>query len=186
MPSASEKPNEYLETSNDPVNINTPLWVDDFSILLKKWTELYPYESMNSNSKHNAIVRFIIVMTFLRFIMGGNIGSTVIFGFITVMLSTLYDFASESSVTVQPVVPDNKGFHDQKDIQELKQTEITGDDRDDVSTSMSGNNLGPANIRSSNTTRVYSTRPLQNDEKSDNDIQVENTVGTGKFVSTYT
>jgi hypothetical protein len=189
--SAEEKPQIHRDTEHTPM-VDDDIWTIRPGVLSEKWDELLPNRSYTANRNSNALARFILASSMVRFGLRNDFAS-IWQGATAVMLSSLYRFPQFGKAKVV-VNERNIETAEQNKNMDHKRVYVgdvgdTPDDDVDISTedynrmTMKGSEA-PARqmIRSANETRIFATRPPPQFEHNDL-VNDQNTVGTAKYVS---
>lgn len=195
--SVSEKPENHHSVGESSLDVD--LWMNNPSILLLHWDELFPRKSMSPHRNSNALARLILAVTVTRVIIIGDVSKGLFQCFTALMLSSLVSFQHETSETQKhtpnvkddddSVVPYANGFDVVTGLTNDgsgHEITVSSGDRDRMAVGVRGA-LGRATVRASDESRIFSTRPPIHDSAEDEDAVItDNTVGVGKFVSTFT
>lgn len=169
-------------------------WVNDPSALLLNWDRIIPSRKLSANENSNALARLVIVLVLLRLVLHtDSITRTLMVGFIALMFSSLVSF--EPAHHGQDHVVDAPTPQDNNMPDRLGSAEAAiGDADPDIPLSFENENrvavgvqggIGRSTVRTSDESRIFSTRPAVFEETASDDemVNLENTVGMEKFVS---
>jgi hypothetical protein len=154
-------------------------WFDNPGVLFNNVNEIFPNSSLSAVNNNNALARLIIIFTFIRTAINrSNVVSFVLEGG---MLLLLARFSAERKLWKVPTSPDSKllptvdanmGHYTEPTISEYERNRMA----------IGTQSVSQATFRPSNKTLIYATHPLKF-TPDDDSVIVDNTVGTGKFVS---